>query len=142
MNREQAVKYLSFSGFSDEQIKTIEGALNPNKWIPVSERLPEKGVDCLVFVKGYDGCAYYEDDMVLLPDNRLHESGYCKHGECEKCEHASDVIYTDFQVCSYWGEDETTNMYHNGWNVMNELEEVIAWMPLPEPYKAEGSGEE
>jgi hypothetical protein len=26
MNREQAVKYLSFSGFSDEQIKAIEGA--------------------------------------------------------------------------------------------------------------------
>jgi hypothetical protein len=167
MNKEQAVSYLRFSGFSDEQVKAIEGAFTCDKcvystsegcqydditetippfdktgWIPVSERLPEKGVDCLVFVKGYDGCAYYEDDMVLLPDNRLHESGYCKHGECEKCEHASDVIYTDFQVCSYWGKDETTNMYHDGWNVMNELEEVIAWMPLPEPYKAEGSGEE
>ena len=28
MNREQAVKYLSFSGFSDEQIKAIEGAFS------------------------------------------------------------------------------------------------------------------
>lgn len=26
MNKEQAVKYLQFSGFSDEQIKAIEGA--------------------------------------------------------------------------------------------------------------------
>lgn len=118
-------------------IKALEQE-SKTRWIPVSERLPETADDCLVFVKGYDGCAYYEDDLVLLPDNLLHESGYCKHGECEKCEHASDVIYTDFQVCSYWGKDETTNRYHNGWNVMSELEEVIAWMPLPEPYKPEG----
>ena len=113
-----------------------------DKWIPVSERLPEKGVECLVFVKGYDECAYYEDDLVLLPDNRLHESGYCKHGECEKCEHASDVIYTDFQVSSYWGKDETTNLYHNGWSVIGEMEEVIAWMPLPEPYRQEVASDE
>jgi hypothetical protein len=33
MNREQAVKYLSFSGFSDEQIRTIEGAFTCDKCV-------------------------------------------------------------------------------------------------------------
>lgn len=33
MNREQAVKYLSFSGFSDEQIKAIEGAFTCDKCV-------------------------------------------------------------------------------------------------------------
>jgi hypothetical protein len=33
MNKEQAVKYLSFSGFSDEQIKAIEGAFTCDKCV-------------------------------------------------------------------------------------------------------------
>ena len=33
MNNEQAVKYLSFSGFSDEQIKAIEGAFTCDKCV-------------------------------------------------------------------------------------------------------------
>ena len=33
MNKEQAVKYLSFSGFSDEQIKAIDGAFTCDKCV-------------------------------------------------------------------------------------------------------------
>ena len=44
MNREQAVKYLSFSGFSEEQIKVIEGAFS----------CPSAGVDC-------EDCPAHED---------------------------------------------------------------------------------
>lgn len=46
MDREQAVKYLSFSGFSDEQIKAIEGAFS----------CPSAGVDC-------EDCPAYEDTI-------------------------------------------------------------------------------
>jgi hypothetical protein len=44
MNKEQAVSYLRFSGFSDEQIKAIEGAFS----------CPSAGVDC-------EDCPAYED---------------------------------------------------------------------------------
>ena len=43
MNKEQAVTYLKFSGFSDEQIKAIEGAFS----------CPSAGVDC-------EDCPTYE----------------------------------------------------------------------------------
>ena len=43
MNKEQAVTYLKFSGFSDEQIKAIEGAFS----------CPSAGVDC-------EDCPAYE----------------------------------------------------------------------------------
>ena len=43
MNREEAKYYLQSSGFSEEQMNTIEQAFKKEpKWIPVSERLPEK----------------------------------------------------------------------------------------------------
>jgi hypothetical protein len=49
MNKEQAVKYLRFSGFSDEQIKAIEGAFSG--WGKVC---PSAGIDC-------EDCPAYED---------------------------------------------------------------------------------
>lgn len=60
MTKEQAVVYLRFSGFSEEQIKAIEGALsgwgscvsdNPQKPI-----CPSAGVDC-------EDCPAYEDTI-------------------------------------------------------------------------------
>ena len=46
MNKEQAVTYLKFSGFSDEQIKAIEGAFS----------CPSAEVDC-------EDCPTYEDTI-------------------------------------------------------------------------------
>jgi hypothetical protein len=112
MTKEQAIVYLRFSGFSDEQIKAIEEAFTCDKcvystsegcqydditetippfdktrWIPVSERLPEKAD---LYLVNFDDGAYH-------------------------------LAYFNNGACDYSG--------------------VIAWMPLPEPYKAEGSGE-
>ena len=47
MNKEQAVTYLKFSGFSDEQIKAIEGAFSGwGSCVPVSEKA-EGSEDCI-----------------------------------------------------------------------------------------------
>ena len=47
MNKEQAVSYLRFSGFSDEQIKAIEGAFSGwGSCVPVSEKA-EGSEDCI-----------------------------------------------------------------------------------------------
>lgn len=71
---------------------------NGNKWIPVSEKLPEEDGQYLITVK-YKPEADYEDI-------------YAEHGE-----------WTD-------GRWDMFCFGHCG-----EVEDIIAWMPLPKPYK-------
>ena len=72
--------------------EALSSSGKPNKWIPVSERLPEKDKDYL--------CC---DDMGQM-----------------------DVGYFS-QTC---------------WCCNAYMYDVIAWMPLPEPYKAESEDKE
>ena len=73
-------------------------ALEQIRWIPVSEKLPEKN-EYIV-----DVCKYY-----LIQDE--------------------------------YGDMHVAHLSNVGWIPMDSLKaiggEVIAWMPLPEPYKAE-----
>ena len=69
-------------------------ALEQTRWIPVSERLPEK-------------------DEVVLITNKWHE--------VDKALYIGDEMF-----------DIIINYL--------QKEEVIAWMPLPQPYKAESEG--
>lgn len=81
-----------------EKLARLEDAEDMNilgKWIPCSERLPER-----------DGSYQLKEFSVTIDDG--------------KCTYASHASY-DFQS-EKW-------MYHNG--------KVIAWTPLPEPYKEE-----
>lgn len=54
MDREQAVKYLQFSGFSEEQIKAIEGAFS----------CPSAGIDC-------GDCPAYEKKSEWQQDHEI-----------------------------------------------------------------------
>ena len=54
MNKEQAVTYLKFSGFSEEQIKAIEGAFS----------CPSAGVDC-------EDCPAYEKKSECEHDHEI-----------------------------------------------------------------------
>lgn len=54
MNKEQAVTYLKFSGFSDEQIRTIEGAFS----------CPSAGIDC-------EDCPAYEKKSEWQQDHEI-----------------------------------------------------------------------
>lgn len=55
MNKEQAVSYLRFSGFSDEQIKAIEGAFT----CELTECLTDRPCDVCRF-KTENGCSRWE----------------------------------------------------------------------------------
>ena len=75
------------------------GSENPNKWIPVSERLPEeRGV-------------YIVTEKVFSLDDREHKGRY------------NTMV-------------EQVEYYNGKWRRANFFE-VIAWMPLPEPYMSE-----
>ena len=83
------------NAYTDEGV-TKADVVEQTRWIPVSERLPEKNGNYLIQVNSSDGTA----------------------------------IIT-FMIVDHYNEDGT-------WlHCDNKTRKVIAWMPLPEPYKAE-----
>lgn len=79
-----------------------------NKWIPCSEQLPEIGKDVIV-TRQYDGSA---------------DGGKpCRYVEI------ADLMYDDEVACWYSYTDEYKMHPRN--------HRVIAWMPLPEPWRGE-----
>jgi hypothetical protein len=65
-------------------------ALEQTQWIPVSERLPEEGVDVLA-------CFYTGEGNYKMMVSRRSD--------------------------------------HNYWNGVGRTSDMVAWMPLPEPYR-------
>lgn len=99
-----------------ELVDSNKTAVKHGRWIPVSERLPE------------------EDTEVLI-------SYRYKEGE-------GDTSHVDIDITTYgqmyFGGNKVGNNKH--WRAPFEYfhsnYEVIAWMPLPEPYKREDNDEE
>lgn len=99
MTREEAIEFIAQSVKSDvdmakvaDAIKTIE---QEPRWIPVSERLPEKNVEVLATT---EWGAVTIAEMYSANDWFIHEG--------------------------------TTNA---------EIDEIVAWMPLPKPYEPQES---
>lgn len=81
------------------------------KWIPVSERLPEDGQTCLVTTKGVLGDVYCEIETY---SNNLY-----KVDEFD--------FYDKKNVSGFYIYNSEIGYYEDA--------DVIAWLPLPEPYK-------
>lgn len=122
IDRQAAIEVLSWFtqtdplGYTPRQILSALPSAQPEqRWIPVSERLPE------------------EDTEVLI-------SYRYKEGE-------GDTSHVDIDITTYgqmyFGGNKVGNNKH--WRAPFEYfysnYEVIAWMPLPEPYK-EGEAHE
>ena len=117
MTREEALKILDTIPTISEQVDALEMAIKAleqePEWIPVSERLPEERGSYLVTQKAT--FTDYEYISVI---------GYALN--------LYDVDEYDFadKKRSGWYE------YDSEWGY-RELDDVIAWMPLVEPYRTE-----
>ena len=113
-------------------------------WIPVSERLPECEQEVLictkkkVYVSKKTGMEWYEESVITPA---LYEDG-------TMLEVDSKWIWEDIDYAG-WDEEEDCGIIPEGWwenrhfnpdEVYNNPvdREVIAWMPLPEPYQKGG----
>lgn len=93
-----------------------DGSEKPNKWIPVSERLPSDGKYLVtrgdVIGRPMIGMRYFSKDLSKVDEFEFVD----KKGISGWCEYDSEY----------------------GWYIDDK---VTAWMPLPEPYKAEKAEE-
>ena len=91
-------------------IENIDGE-KENGWIPVSERLPEDEKECLVTLEKVYG----------TPETLFGIANYLKFG---------DAGYWNERKYGYLEWDKYSDG-HGG----TKMYKVIAWKPLPEPYK-------
>ena len=133
MTREKAIKWQeafkkTYGNFPPEATEACDmaiEALKEQKWIPVSERLPEcenkyGWVSCIVSVirSYYPTSTYYICDSPYDEDIVMH-ANY----------HVSQKIW-------HLESDEQVNALMDIEDAPLNGDYVIAWQPLPEPYKA------
>lgn len=94
------------------------------KWIPVSERLPEELEPVNITWINHNPESYYAD----IKDKPFTATGVYFNGQW------------------YWWSTLCTDILaeysHNYDDVIDDDIEIIAWMPLPKPYKASPTGAE
>ena len=113
MTREDAKDYIREWCPYDRQEEIIESLDQEPKWIPVSERLPEHDGKYLVTMKGIMSNFFYIGTTSYAKD--LHR--------VDKYDFRSGI------GDGWYNYDEEYGHY--------KIDNVVAWMPLPEPYKAE-----
>lgn len=99
-------------------LDTVIEAAEQTRWIPVSERLPSEEEQKKWINEHLGGIGYLYPCLVtryssINPKRTVNNPYVARH-----CFDGEDFVNNGEEVCT---------------------EYVIAWMPLPEPYKAEGS---
>lgn len=106
-------------------------------WIPCEERLPdaEEEVYILAKRKYRDGDFKYITTTAMYEDGTIRENDSCWYWEDIEGEWDEEedcyIIPKGWWECKHYNPD---NCYNNAVD-----DEVIAWQPLPQPYKEEGA---
>lgn len=102
-------------------------------WIPVTERLPDPETEVLITARR----KYKSGGCVDIITTALYEDGNML--ECDSCWDWVDIDseYDEENDCYIIPEGWWEDRHFNPDEVYNNLvdDEVIAWMPLPEPYR-------
>ena len=105
-----------------EWLKELKELRARTGWIPVSERLPRDLEPVNITWINHNPESYYAN----IKDKPFTATGVYFNGQW------------------YWWSTLCTDILaeysHNYDDIIDEAIEVIAWMPLPEPYKAESEG--
>jgi len=122
MTREEAwrrTKGYLYDVLSGEEADEIIKALEQTRWIPVSERLPKELEPVNITWVNHNPESYYAD----IKDKPFTATGVYFNGQW------------------YWWSTLCTDILaeysHNYDDIIDDDIEITAWMPLPEPYKAE-----
>lgn len=108
-----------------ESLEKLPSAQPEPQWIPVSERLPE-------------------DTVIVTVETKMFKQKYvCKAVWIPRWSKKAE--YDNWEDCSEYNEDEDEYYVLEGWyervhnwdeySYVGIEDDVIAWMPLPEPYK-------
>lgn len=104
--------------------RTIIQALESQRWIPVSERLPENLQTVNVTWQNHEPEPYYHD----IKDRSFVATAVYYN---------EDWYWYSTTCADYLGE-----YGRNDVDKIDEAIEIIAWMPLPTPYRAESEDAE
>ena len=96
-----------------KDLRNLPSAQPEQRWIPCSERLPEDGQRCIVTTKGRLSYSYCE---IASYSNNLY-----KVDEFD--------FYDKKNTSGFYNYDSEYGYYENT--------DVIAWMPLPEPWRGD-----
>ena len=103
-------------------------------WIPVAERMPEPCKWVMVVIKRHRWIADYENGWVPAEEKTDHPEklyvSMAKHGKMGGWKYL-DIEEDEDMPAAYMADDSVTE------DLSRVVEEVIAWMPLPEPYQEE-----
>lgn len=113
----------------ESMMRIIEEQPAVGEWIPVEEQLPEDETSVLATVRHRRWICDYD----------LGESEWYEHPEhYEVC-----TVYRDGDEYCKMDDSDYSNITYipvadQEENIAYPIEEVVAWMPLPEPYKKDG----
>lgn len=125
----------------EEEYKIRSRKMGMSEWIYVKDKLPTVEQEVLIWAR----FKYHKDGFKDIITTGFYEDGDMSEEDSMWTWQDLDWVKWDEENdCAFVPEGWWEYRHYNPDDVCNNEidDEVIAWMPIPEPYKAESEGEE